>query len=590
MKEIVLFGKCCVANQTKLAFKDVNSLSTRYGFIVKPECCNERVMLYLKTLPTNYNSTFYKTWSDVTEKSRFELFIDQVFHYATTYGTDFQAEAYVPNENFTEKLIDVYSDYKVIEPISVEELSVKVQELLYSGIALSQDTIDSCFELINEFNLTIDVNSVKNKEILMLFCDKYGVLPTKPEEMVRYLVYKYTSKTLLIKDKETIRTIKSKSLTETSDLINKYGVDKLSSVFNRFKPLFLAMKSGNAKTINMLRKRSKTNHKAYEFGYFEQLLSGKSDLSLLEDNLKTLSNFKKVALLKSIMVRKTKTTTMPVLVRNQKMFVKELNSPETKVKNFFDFVFDMIYNSLVESLSQKACKVKLNDVITLAVPTSEKNFIGNVPYGSYLKTSEKNTIVGINWKSSDGANDLDLSFVDENLSKIGWNSIYYSHEQDIVYSGDVTYANPEATELILFKKGVKNGLAQVNLFSGMPNSKYTLFFAQQPLDKSVEHNKMVDVNDILFSVELSMDSKEMLCGYAENNKFYFANIRKNNKRVSSGTSITKKLIDYTKETQNCVIPLEKLLKDSGFEMVDSKELADIDLTNFDKSSLISLLA
>ena len=185
----------------------------------------------------------------------------------------------MPNENFTEKLIDVYSDYKVIEPISVEELSVKVQELLYSGIALSQDTIDSCFELINEFNLTIDVNSVKNKEILMLFCDKYGVLPTKPEEMVRYLVYKYTSKTLLIKDKETIRTIKSKSLTETSDLINKYGVDKLSSVFNRFKPLFLAMKSGNAKTINMLRKRSKTNHKAYEFGYFEQLLSGKSDLS-----------------------------------------------------------------------------------------------------------------------------------------------------------------------------------------------------------------------------------------------------------------------------------------------------------------------
>ena len=47
MKEIVLFGKCCVANQTKLAFKDVNSLSTKYGFIVKPECCNERVMSYL---------------------------------------------------------------------------------------------------------------------------------------------------------------------------------------------------------------------------------------------------------------------------------------------------------------------------------------------------------------------------------------------------------------------------------------------------------------------------------------------------------------------------------------------------------------
>ena len=36
-----------------------------------------------------YNSTFYKTWNDVTSKSRLHLLVDQLVHYMTTYGTDF---------------------------------------------------------------------------------------------------------------------------------------------------------------------------------------------------------------------------------------------------------------------------------------------------------------------------------------------------------------------------------------------------------------------------------------------------------------------------------------------------------------------
>lgn len=52
------------------------------------------------------NATFYRSWNNVVSKTRFELLIDQIIHYATTYGTNFEGEMYVPAS---------YSDIEISE-------------------------------------------------------------------------------------------------------------------------------------------------------------------------------------------------------------------------------------------------------------------------------------------------------------------------------------------------------------------------------------------------------------------------------------------------------------------------------------------
>ena len=203
MKEIILFKKALKASNVD--FAETNSVASKKGFLIHPDCCNTRVLDWLNTLPVNYNSTFYKSWKDVTSKNRMELFNDQIAHYMSTYGTDFKGTPYIPNDN---PAVVAYEQYQVILPITEEEIEQKIQGMLGSGIAMSQDTIETCLSLLAEFNINIDINKVKNKEAMMILCKKLGKLPTKEEEMVRYLVYNYTEKTLLIKSRDVINSPK----------------------------------------------------------------------------------------------------------------------------------------------------------------------------------------------------------------------------------------------------------------------------------------------------------------------------------------------------------------------------------------------
>jgi hypothetical protein len=579
MKEIILFGKALA--ETNISFKDCNTIANQKGYIVDPKCCNKRVMNWLGTLPTNYNSTFYKSWNDVVSKNRIELLFDQIKHYCSTYGTNFEGEVYIPNENPD---IIAFNDYKVISPISISEIGEKIQGMFNSGIALKQETIDDCLSLVDEFNIPIDINSIKNKEVLMYVHKKNNTFPNKPEEMVRFLVYLYTGKTLLIKDKATIKAIKANP-SEYSHLLENMGLDKLAEVFHRFKPLFLAMKKNNERIINKIARLADKFHKPYQFGYFEQLLSGKADLSLLDENLKYLNNFKKVLLLQTIKVRRTGVEILPVLIRNGKLWVTEKKNND---KAFYSVVYTVIYKSLIDSLSKKSCKIRLNPSINLALPTSEKNFIGNVPFGSYVDIADNNSIIGINWRGDESGDDLDLSYLDEKGNKIGWNSSYYDDDKSIIYSGDMTYANPEATELMYVKNRFPNGVVKINGYSDWENSKFTLIFAKTNSDYVAEYNKTIDPNDIIFSTKLELISREMLIGILTNNRFTFANIRTGNKRISNGNDITTNYIDYCEKTSNCLLNLKDVLTDAGFEFVT--ENPDIDLSVLDKSTLINLLS
>jgi hypothetical protein len=487
MKEILLFGKAL--NTQNVSPITVNELAIKKGYVVDPKCCNQRVVDFLNSIPNNYSTTFYASVADVMERDRFELFVDQALHYASTYGSEYTATPYIVNDNFgadTDVCID-FSDCKVIKPITQLEIGIKVQDMLESGIALKEDTLDNLFDLITEFDFQIDINVVKNIEAKMRLYALLDILPNSADEMVRFVVYQITGDTLLIKNRELITKIslnyKNASMFTIYNQIVRFGLEELSSVFFRYKPFFLALRGEGhmmRKMTNKLRKLANKYHRPFVAGYWETILS-KKELNVQEvlSKAKSVSNFKLVRLIKAIDERMAGASSKFFVIRNGKTFIKENNN--TIVPSRQIWLRDILMSALIDNLKEKQIgRVKLPTDIRLAIPTSEKTYVGNIPFGSYIIPSKSNSIFGINWFGEDGAQDLDLSYIGLSGQKIGWNSRYYDSEynQTIIYSGDMTSANPEACEYMFCKEGLEDGIISVNAYNAKENSKYRFFVGQ----------------------------------------------------------------------------------------------------------------
>ena len=135
------------------------------------------------------NATFHKSWKVIQKSSRQELLIHQILHYMTTYGTNFTSEfIYFPTEKLElPKLTKL--PIRMIYGIEHTKIIEKCLQLLTSGIALEEGTIDDILELLNALNYKFTtVENIKNKEALVKIIAKNGVLPESPVEFLRYLI------------------------------------------------------------------------------------------------------------------------------------------------------------------------------------------------------------------------------------------------------------------------------------------------------------------------------------------------------------------------------------------------------------------
>lgn len=585
-KEILsLFGRVLPVKVTTSIFTNMNEFATKHGYLVHPEACDEAVIFWINNQHISFNATFYKRWQDIISKTRLELLIDQLAHYASTYGTDYEGTPYIPDGRDVSDVSDVpgLTGFKVILPITHEELTEKVQTMIYSGIALKEETIKSLVKIITDAKIPVEVSLVKNREAKMYLCKNLKLTPDTPEEMVRFLLFLTTGNTMVIKNKKTIEAVHN-SYIDVSMIMISFGLERLAEVFYRYKQLFLAMRSnvGNRIVVNQLRRLAKKFHKPYVPGYFENILSvGGVSPTFLQRKLDGLSNFKKVSLLQTILVRGKMLSLRPFGIRNQKLFIKETKSP-VSYPPYYNDVYITVYDSLISSLNKKAREIAL-PAYNVTLPTSEKSFIGNLPLGTSFNIGKSDAIIGIYWKGEDGAQDLDLKYIDIDGGQVGWNTSYYSHAKDVIFSGDMTSANPEATELIYAHAGFVPGIIKVNLYNGEIGSKFRMFFA---IEKCVNlrHNYMVDPNNVLFSVDMAMASQEQTLGIIENGVFYLAAFRTGRGRVA-GESVTNKYIEYVLNTRDCYLDMRKVLTEAGYTI----SLAD-SATPPDKSTFIELLS
>jgi hypothetical protein len=598
MKEILLFGKAL--NTQNVSPITVNELAIKKGYVVDPACCNQRVVDFLNSIPNNYNTTFYSSVADVVERNRFELLVDQVLHYASTYGSMDTVSPYIVNEHFGEEpvLSIDFSDCKVIKPITKTEIGIKVQDMLASGIALKGDTLDNLFSLIEEFNFQIDINVVKNIEAKMRLYALLDILPNSADEMVRFVVYQITGDTLLIKNRELIAKISygysSTDMVKIHNQMVRFGLEELSSVFFRYKPLFLALRRGTImrKLVNKLRKLANKHHKPFVAGYWETILTKKDfDVQELIAKSKTISNFKLVRLIKAIDVKSSRSNSKFFLIRNGKTFIKA--NDNNVVPSRLLWVREILMESLINNIREKTTmldfnRVKLPTNLRLAVPTSEKTYVGNIPFGSYIIPSKSNSIFGINWFGDDGAQDLDLSYMDLKGNKMGWNSSYYNEERSIVYSGDVTRANPEACEYMFCKKGLADGVIYVNAYCAKPDSKYRFFIGQTNDDFTVSRETPSE-NMIDFSAPMSITGEQCV-GFYVDGHIYFSDLNQGNNRVSSTSRRMIETIEHFVSTKDSFVYWDEILTLAGCKIVVDDEECDVDLSDGDVSTMISLLS
>lgn len=628
-----------VENPTKEMIAKVNDLSMRYGYIVEPNACTEDVYAYFKDQEYNPNSTFYKTWADVCGMSRLELLIDQIIHYTSTYGTDFTVSdrGYVPNENIDLQPIVDFDEYTLIKAVTPREMFDKCVNILKSGIALKNTTSEALVDYVYEFfngcmndtitdnKITLEefrnmLNDIKNKEALVKLCNKCGIYPSNNIALLRYMVYLTTGDAMLIKNKSVLGLIKSNnnlnSILSIWLKLTDNDLRNLSKVFYRFKPIFLAFKNNNTShDINKIRRYAKKYHMPLKVGFWESLFDSEKSIDEVTSKANELSAFKCVSLIQACKERMQENDNTLYLVRNQKIYLRKGYKSSKYSTTYLALIHDVLMNRLISILNEKSTKevmiadietegidaivtiekvqkvVKIPSEINIALPSSEKSFVGNYPYGTSYKL-QKNNFIGIYWRGEWGTQDFDLALIDEYGHKIGWNASYYNQNKSVVYSGDMTYANPDAAEVlsILDESNLK-AVVKVNQYRGNANSKYKFYFGQFNKATILHENMMVDPTTVKLSTMINVDQKEQCIGLISDGNITLMNVKSGNRIVSHASKIQLDIINAYAEKAKTFINAKDVFEAAGFKVVDETYQGDvdIDLVTLKKDSLISLM-
>lgn len=569
MKTLKLFN-AVLAKKT-----DAQTFISEDDFIIEPNAvwAKKEIISYYKTEKLNgndLNKTFHKSWQKIKDSTRFQLLVEQINHYISTYGSDFQNEIYIPNEILN--VPDLKLTFKVIKGYSKEEMQEKCLSLLKSGIALKEETVDDILHILHhelEYDFTGKEN-IRNKEAIIKIADRYDIYPENPVEFFRYVIYKTTRTTLLIKSDDLIDDI-TKSKFNPTYLFEKFGLEKLAEIFNRFKPLFLAFKNKAPKTINKISKLSKVYHQPL----ISNPLNNATNILLEKSDLHWLENATPFALFKALSACYSRIygqTTFVYRIRNGKSWTKKTKSTSVNELNYY---FILNYLKSKYNLSEK--KMYFPKDIEFSLPTSEKMFVGNIPTGT--RFYGERLAIGIYWEDIWGANDLDLSGLNI-AGKIGWNAAYNQDDGQLMYSGDMTSAPNGAVEYLYANKYLNTPTLVMNsVFSGDANCGYKIVIGK---GDDISYDYMMNPNNLFAEAKCNSVQKQTILGMLlpKNGKqcFVLLNFGAGNSHISGTSEVSTMATNALYQQWYEPISFNHLIKELGATITSEKEESDFDFS------------
>ena len=594
------------------------------GFVLSPEVVynyDDKIVGKIESIiglsGAKLNSSFHKSWQKVRDASIEQLVIEQVMHYITTYGYEEmgcydKGTVFIPNEKL--EIPESIGDIKLtfIKGYTKKELKEKLLELLESGIALKEETVKDVMEIVKFVGFDKkDIDKVKNKEVKIALYEYYKTVPETPIEFLRYCIYKATDGTLLIKSRSLIAQLKETDGKKIETLFNRYekeyGLNKLASIFYRFKPIFLAFKiSKKMKTrINRLRKLAVKFHKPMKEDYLNEVTAkiknGKRITTKeLNEELDKVNVFRKIRLAYALKFRTKDCESIVYKIRNGKGYATDFDfKNKSKAKSVLKTVLDSIAEDVKKNVKGK--KIFIPENINYALPATEKQFVDAFPSGTYVSVPS-DIIVGINWNNIKHKRiDLDLSLT--NISgKFGWDDSYRGESGEVLFSGDITDANGKngATELFYIKRQKKDVFMLMNNYYNYDESvdvPFKLFIATEKIAR-MQKNYMVNPDNVVTILNSKMDKKEKILGLlvttSDECRFYFTETSIG-KRISSRSSdVDDKSREYLVKFHENSIKLEDVLKKAGAKIIndeEKKEKCDIDLSpeDLEIDSILNLI-
>lgn len=560
------------------------------------------------------NQTFHKSFAKVRDASMQQLIFEQIIHYLTTYGAErlgvYNSDSvYIPNEQLDAPELKDGIRLVVIRGFTKEELKTKLMELLAAGVALKEKTVDDVLDVASFVGLDEDdVDKVKNKEVKSALYDYFGIVPSKPIEFLRYVVYRSTNRTMLIKNRALVGQINDRDNMDVAryfDLYEKeFGLSRLAEIFNRYKPVFLAFRTNTKlkKTINKIRRLAKTNHKPMEEDVLNSVTARlrhnhKLPEGQFETALANANTFRKIRLAYALKFRTTDADSVLYRVRNGKSYAKEFGfSNKSGAQKTLDIVMESIVKDIAPNVEGKKIFIPMG--VKYGLPATEKQFTGELPSGTYVEVTE-DMVAGIHWENVPRNRiDLDLS-IQNAEGKIGWDSHYRDSENGIEFSGDITDApKPKgASELFHIGSGARGvWIMFVNYFNYDPAIEvpFKILVAHEK-PANIENNYTLDPNNIIAQSNTVIDVKMKNLGIIvadENNiKFYFAESDLGQSISARGTEYAEQARKYLLNYYTDSIVLNDVLVAAGAELVDEVSDAEIDLSpeSIDKTSILALL-
>jgi len=573
------------------------------------------------------NETFHKSFEKVKNTPIETLVYQQILHYMTTYGAEeidaFQEDCvYIPLEEIKEFDSEDRIFVHLVDCITYEEVLERVSNLLYSGVALSKNTlnnIDIILDFHSDFKLNVD--NVKNKEYKCLLCVKHNIIPSNPIEFLRLLVFSTTNSTMLIKSKSAIATIKySMTQQERKDKVcayfNKYieenTMKPLASIFFRYKPLFLAFKCDEtAKTINKLRKKANTYHKPKKSEILDIVTSCNSvDINELKKELTSVTLFKKVSLMNALLLREnTENKSFVYVIRNGGVYAKERNTVSTPSMSVRYVVLQSIIDEVKEKVNGK--KIFIQPNVDFAFPTSEKNFISGIPFGSVFnipKSDDNSIMCGVHWENErigNTENRVDLDLHASNMSEsIGWDSSYYNDNKQIIFTGDMTDAPRKrggASEIVYIDESTDEVelLFTLNYFNSYEEDFDFPCHLLLGYTHTISNNRnakkaIVEAGKLCAYIPFTIHKRNNMIGFLKKNgdeaQFTFMNLAYGDDISYRKAEHQKTMLDYFHKQVQTQLRLKDILALSGAVLVDNPMDADIvlDLQTMGETSILDM--
>lgn len=499
-----------------------------------------------------FNNTFYETFGRVEAASDIELFFDQAMHYMSTYGAEQIGlkgyPAYIPIRITNPKKPELEGEMKLITIILRDEKDIVAElNMLFNKVQTLNSRVEKeLLPPILDLLSTSLVDTARSFQVKCVLADKMNTTPHNPQEALRYILYKLTAKTTLIKDSETIYQIKEALSYQEPAIIDKIaaiiaevGEARMASIFYRYKPLFLALKKAPAlrPIINRIRRLAPKNHQPQPFECIQNIIEmyrRDYEWKDIDALLKKATNREIVKIVNKLLVlTQSFCAETSYIIRNGKNFVGENNEEHTL------YTYNELLGHLLAELSKRLLPVLKDKVfyipeyIDYAVPTSERQMIGAIPFGSSINFGGSVIVPGIHWTNTvrDGYEeriDVDLHLTGYNGS-YGWNSFYRDNEKDanVIYSGDMTDAPlPNgASEAFYINTDKVDDIFTLDafLYNTDPDKLNCQFYMTKEYDfKKLEESAMFNPNNLMFPpIRLMFNQQSMKFGLIADGVFYF---------------------------------------------------------------------